>query len=122
MSDTKKAAKHRREMVKVGSVMKHASLLTKEEARVAAPDMNQVQLLAYGKANGVGQNCPEEFRHGGPTERLRKNITLFLTGKECKYIHHLILSIYHLYPTSTGASHHFLFIQISHLEQTNLLS
>ena len=105
LSDTKKAAKqaakqagkHRREMVKVGPVMKHASLLTKEEARVAAPDMKQEQLLAYGKANGVGSKCPEEYRFGlTPTNRTRLNVTNYLNGLPCKLFH---LSIRHLYST-----------------------
>ena len=97
LSDAKKAAKHRREMVQVGPVMKHASLLTKEEARVAAPDMKQEQLLAYGKANGVGSKCPEEYRFGlTPTNRTRLNVTNYLNGLPCKLFH---LSIRHLYST-----------------------
>ena len=122
ISATKKAAIQRREMFQLSSgQVIHSSDLTKEQALENLHILGQVQMMAFAKKHDVGRNCPEEFRHGlRPTDSLRKNITLFLTGKECKYIHHLILSIYHLYPTSTGASHHFLLIQISHLEQTNL--
>ena len=123
LSAAKKAAKERREMVQVGPKKIHASLLTKEQALENLSILSMEQMKAFAKAQGVGSNCPEEFRQGlGATSRMRKNITLFLTGKECKYIHHLILSIYHLYPTSTGASHHFLLIQISQNGQTNLLT
>ena len=98
MSDAKKAAKHRREMVQVGSDKIHASRLTKEQARVAAPTMTQEQLLAYGKANGVGSKCPEEYRFGlTPINRTRLNVTNYLDGLPCKLFH---LSVRHLYTTS----------------------
>ena len=84
----KQAGKHRREMVQVGPVMKHASQLTKEEARVAAPDMTKDQLLAYGRANGVGCNCPEQYRVGlAATARARLNVIHYLTDLPCKLFH-----------------------------------
>ena len=107
LSDAKKAAKERREMVQVGSGKIHASLLTEAQALQFVPTMTWIQLVAYARANGLAFDCPKEDRFDlSATDRVRKNITNYLTGLPCKLFHLSIrASLFHL-NVKTHYSHH----------------